>query len=122
MLYAVHHTIGSRAQSTVSSHARTTPTCIWSHTHTQVVLRSLEGYSVTEKEDSKPRRKTLPTVKGGYMGLKYLTNSRLFHLQLRDPSVRLQVCGWVCVCCVGSVCVLCRLSVCEGGVSDSLPV
>ena len=29
---------------------------------------------------------------GGYFGLKYLTSSRLLRLQLRDPTLRLQVC------------------------------
>ena len=28
---------------------------------------------------------------GGYFGLKYLTSSRLLRLQLRDPTLRLQV-------------------------------
>lgn len=30
---------------------------------------------------------------GGYFGLKYLTSSRLLRLQLRDPTLRLQVGG-----------------------------
>lgn len=31
---------------------------------------------------------------GGYFGLKYLTSSRLLRLQLRDPTLRLQVMEW----------------------------
>ena len=43
---------------------------------------------------------------GGYFGLKYLTSSRLLRLQLRDPTLRLQVGGCVCwvVYSIGEIC------------------